>query len=94
MHRYVIERDLPGAGSLTPRQLQQLGRTSNAAFRELAPAIQWEHSYVTADRIYCVYLARDEQIIREHARRGGFPCTKISAVASVIDSLTEFDNVA
>jgi hypothetical protein len=93
MRRYVIERDLPGAGSLTPGQLQQLGQTSNAAFRELAPSIQWEQSYVTADRIYCVYLAQDEQIIREHARRGGFPCTKISAVSSVIDSLTEFPRV-
>ena len=90
MRRYVIERDLLGAGNLTASQLQQIGQTSNAALRDVGPGVQWEQSYVTADRIYCVYLSDNEQLVREHAKLGGFPCTKVSEVANVIDSLTEF----
>ncbi len=89
MQRYVIERDLPGAGDLSAAQLQAIAKTSNAVLREMGAGIQWEHSYVTANRIYCVYLAKDEQMIREHAKRGGFPCTKVSGVAEVIGPLTE-----
>jgi hypothetical protein len=90
VRRYVIERDLPGAGDLTASQLQQIGQISNAAIRDVGPGIHWERSYVTADRIYCVYLADNETVLREHGKRGGFPCTRISAVVNVIDPLTEF----
>jgi hypothetical protein len=89
MQRFVIERDFPGAGALTPTELQQIARTSNAVIRDLGPGIQWEHSYVTGDKIYCVYLAESEAMIREHARRGGFPCNRVNAVATIIDPLTE-----
>ena len=88
MRRYVIERDLPGAGDLSESQLQDIAKTSNAALREMGPGIQWEHSYVTGDRIYCVYLAENEEMLREHARRGGFPCTEVNAVGEVIGPLT------
>ena len=88
MRRYVIERDLPGAGNLSAEQLQEIARTSNSALDDMGSGIQWEQSYVTADRIYCVYRAEDEQKVREHAKRGGFPCTKVSDVAPVIDPLT------
>ena len=88
MRRYVIERDLPGAGKLSAAQLQQIAKTSNAVLRDMGPGIQWEHSYVTGDRIYCVYLAENEELIREHAARGGFPCTTVNAVAQVIGPLT------
>ena len=88
MHRYVIERDLPGAGSLSGEQLQDVARTSNAVVRDMGTGIQWERSYVTADRIYCIYLAENEQMMREHAKRGGFPCTRVSEVLTLIDPLT------
>jgi hypothetical protein len=93
MNRYVIERDLPGAGTLSAEQLQHIGQTSNAALRATPPDIQWEHSYVTGDRIYCVYLSDSEDKIRDHAKRGGFPCTKTSKVANVIGPLTEFGRI-
>lgn len=88
MHRYVIERDLPGAGDLSQAQLKNVATTSNAVLAELGSGIQWEQSYVTGDRIYCVYLAENEQILREHAKRGGFPATRISEVTNVLDALT------
>jgi hypothetical protein len=88
MRRYVIERDLPGAGNLTSGQLQHIAQTSNAVLREMGPAIQWEQSYVTGNRIYCVYRAESDELIREHAKRGGFPCTNVSEVEAVIDPLT------
>ncbi len=89
MQRYVIERDLTGAGKLSAAELQEIARTSNAVLRDM-PGVQWEHSYVTDRRIYCVYLADDEQLIREHAKRGGFPCNIVTPVASVVSPLTEF----
>lgn len=89
MQRFVIEREFPGAGKLSAAELQNIAKTSNAVIRDLGPGIQWEQSYVTGDKIYCVYLARDEQMIREHAKRGGFPCNKVNAVVTVIDPLTE-----
>ncbi|MEP6618157.1 MAG: DUF4242 domain-containing protein [bacterium] len=94
MQRYVIERDLPGAGSLSAAQLKDIGKISNAALRDVGQGIQWEQSYVTSDRIYCVYLAETEEMIRDHARRGGFPCTKVSQVGEVLGPLTEHMQVA
>ena len=88
MNRYVIERDLPGVGTLTANQLNQTRETSNAAFRATGPGIQWDQSYVTGDRIYCVYLAENEDLVREHAKRAGLPCTKISEVHAVVDTMT------
>jgi hypothetical protein len=88
MPRYVIERDLPGAGRLTPQELQAVAQKSNGVLRDLGPQIQWVQSYVTADKIYCVYVSPSEELIREHARKGGFPANKISEVAEVIDPTT------
>jgi uncharacterized protein DUF4242 len=88
MPRYVIERDLPGAGSLTPEQLQAVSQKSCGVLRDLGPQIQWEHSYVTADKIYCVYRSENEELIREHAAQGGFPVNRISEVKSIIDPTT------
>ena len=88
MNRYVIERDLPGAGSLTPDQLRGISETSCGVLNEMGTGIQWLQSYVTDDRIYCVYLAENEAAVREHAKRGGFPCNKVSAVRQVIDPMT------
>ena len=85
MPKYVIERNLPGAGRLSPAELQQIAAKSNGVLRELGPDIQWVHSYVTADTIYCVYRAASAELVREHARRGGFPADRVSEVARVID---------
>ncbi len=88
MPRYVIERDVQGAGLMTPAELKAVSRTSCRVLDELGPQLQWEHSYVTDDRIYCVYRAPSEDLVLEHARRGGFPVDRISRVADVIDPLT------
>lgn len=88
MPQYVIERDIPGAGELSPVQLQGISQTSCAVLDLLGPQIQWHHSYVTADTIYCVYTAPDEAMIREHARQGGFPANRVSEVATVISPAT------
>ncbi|QNN76316.1 DUF4242 domain-containing protein [Pseudoxanthomonas mexicana] len=88
MPRYLIERDIQGAGLMTPAELRSVSRTSCRVLDDLGPQIQWEHSYVTDDRIYCVYRAPNEDIVLEHARRGGFPVDRISVVAQVIDPLT------
>jgi hypothetical protein len=92
MPRYVIERNLPGAGRLTPEEVQGVAQKSCAVLRELGPGIQWVESYVTDDKIYCVYLAPDENLIREHARRGGFPADRISRVKGKISPLTAEDS--
>ena len=89
MQRYVIERDLPGAGDLSSQQLKEIAQTSNEVLRGMKD-IQWEQSFVTGDRIYCVYLAANEQLVRDHADRGGFPCNTVTRVTSVIDPLTGF----
>ena len=86
--RFVIERDLPGAGTLTQEQLGEVARKSCAVLDELGPAIQWIHSYVTQDKIYCIYSAPDEGLIRRHAELGGFPANRISRVTSIIDPST------
>jgi Nickel responsive protein SCO4226-like len=88
MPLYVIERNLPGAGRLSPEELQAVSQRSCAVLRELGPSIQWVESYVTDDTIYCVYLAPSEEIIREHARRGPFPVNRISPVRRKISPLT------
>lgn len=88
MPQFVIERTMPGAGKLGPEQLQGASRTSCAVLRELGPEIQWVHSYVTDDKIYCIYRAPNAEIIREHARKGGLPADSISEVRTVIDPTT------
>ncbi|GAB6197409.1 DUF4242 domain-containing protein [Lysobacter xanthus] len=88
MPQYVIERDIPGAGALTPEQLREISGASCAVLREMGPDIQWRQSYVTGDRIYCVYDAPDEAAVREHARRGGFPANRVSQVSAVIHPAT------
>jgi hypothetical protein len=88
LKRYVIERSIPGVGNFTPPQLKDAGNTSNVALARLAPKVQWEHSYVTGDKTFCIYLAEDEAAILEHARLSGFPATKITLVATIIDPTT------
>jgi hypothetical protein len=88
MPKYVIERDLPGAGKLTPDQLRGVSQKSCNVLSKLGPEIQWIHSYVTADKIYCIYRAPNEAIVREHAKQGGFPSNKISEVTTVIEPTT------
>jgi hypothetical protein len=88
MPKYVIERELPGAGKLTPEQLQAISQKSCGVLRNLGPEIQWVHSYVTPDKIYCIYNAPNEKMIREHASQGGFPANRISEVKSIIDPTT------
>ena len=88
MNRYVIEREVAGAGNLSEEQLQSVRKTSNAALSDTGPGIQWVQSFVTADRIYCHYLAESEELVREHARRAGLPATTVSEVRSVDDPLT------
>jgi hypothetical protein len=85
MPQYVIERTVPGAGKLSPEELKALSQKSNGVLNELGPTIKWEHSYVTGDKIYCVYSASDPDIIREHASRGGFPADSISEVKNIIN---------
>jgi hypothetical protein len=88
MPKYVIERDIPGAGDLGPEQLQGISQTSCGVLQEMGPQIQWLHSYVTGDRIYCVYIAPDEETVRQHAQRGGFPANRVSRVGTIIDPTT------
>lgn len=88
MPKYVIERDLPGAGKLSAAELQQISEKSCDVLRKLGPEIQWQESYVTDDKIYCVYIAPSEELIRTHAQQGGFPITGIAPVRRVIDPTT------
>ena len=88
MPKFVIERQIPGAGSLSPQQLQAISQKSCGVLRNLGPQIQWLHSYVTDDKIYCVYIAPDEATVREHARQGGFPANSVAQVRNVIDPTT------
>jgi len=88
MPKYIIERELPNAGKLTPAELQAISQKSCSVLRGLGPQIQWVESYVTDDKIYCVYVAPNEAVIREHAKQGGFPANRISAVRKVIDPTT------
>jgi cell division inhibitor SulA len=88
MPKYVIERDLPGAGKMSREQLQGIAQKSCGVLRNLGPQIQWVTSYVTDDKLYCVYIAPNAEIVREHAQQGGFPANKVSQVRSVIDPTT------
>lgn len=88
MPKYLIERDLPGAGKLSPDQLRAISQKSCGVLNSLGPQIQWIHSYVTGDKIYCVYRAPNEEMVREHARQGGFPANKIAEISSIIDPTT------
>lgn len=85
MPKYVIEREVPGAGNLTDEQLKEISQKSVGVLRDMGPKIQWIHSYVTGDKVYCVYLAPDEATIQEHAKRVGIPANRISAVRRLID---------
>ena len=88
MKRFVIERDIPAVGTFEREQLRDASKTSNAALAQLAPRVQWDHSYVTADKTFCVYLAEDEDDIRKHAELSGFPANVITQVNRVIDPAT------
>lgn len=88
MPRYVIERDIPGAGKLSAADLKSISQKSCAVLNKMGPQIQWQESYVTDDKIYCVYIAPDEEAVREHARQGGFPADRVARVRSVIDPTT------
>ncbi|HUI52632.1 MAG TPA: DUF4242 domain-containing protein [Terriglobales bacterium] len=88
MPKFLIEREIPGAGKLSPGDLQAISQKSCSVIRNIGPQIQWIESYVTDDKIYCVYIAPDEATIREHAKQGGFPANKISVVRRMIDPTT------
>jgi hypothetical protein len=88
MPKFVIEREIPGAGDLTPEQLKAISQTSCGVLRHLGPEIQWVHSYVTDNKIYCVYNAANEELIRRHAQEGGFPANVVARVRTVIDPTT------
>ncbi|MCF6407815.1 DUF4242 domain-containing protein [Chitinophaga filiformis] len=88
MPKYVIEREIPGAGQLNAGQLKEVAQSSCDVLRDMGPEIQWVHSYVTGDKIYCVYIAPNEDLIREHAKKGGFPANSVNPVSAVIDPTT------
>ena len=88
MPKFVIEREIPGLGKMSDAELREISKKSRTVLEELGPAIQWLHSYVTGDKLYCVYLAPDENLIKEHAKRGEFPANRISAVRRLIDPST------
>jgi hypothetical protein len=89
LRKFIIERDIPAVGSLEREQLRGAAAQSNGVLRQLGPDIQWVESYVAADKTFCVYLARDEEIVKEHAKLSGFPATKITEVRKMIDPTTE-----
>jgi hypothetical protein len=88
MPKFVIERAIPGIGASKAAELQAISQKSCSVLHELGPDVQWLHSYVTGDKIYCVYIAPSEELVREHARRGGFPATSVSQVVTIIDPTT------
>jgi len=88
MPKFLIEREIPGAGNLSPQELQSISQTSCGVLQKMGPQIQWLQSYVTGDKIYCVYIAPNEEMIREHASLGGFPANRVSEIKSVIDPTT------
>ena len=88
MPKYVIEREIPGAGKMSAADLKAISQKSCGVLRDLGSRIQWQHSYVTDDKIYCVYIADNADLVRRHAEQGGFPANRISAVQSVIDPTT------
>ncbi len=88
MPKYVIERDIPGVEKLSSQELKAISQTSCGVLSKMGPQIQWLQSYVTGDKIYCVYIAPNEEMVREHAQQGGFPANRVSEVASIIDPTT------
>lgn len=88
MPKFVIEREIPGAGNLTAEQLKGISQTSCGVLTSMGPQIQWVQSYVTTDKIYCVYNAPNEEMVREHAKQGGFPANSVSKVSTIIDPVT------
>ena len=88
MPKFVIEREVAGAGRLSPHELRAISQKSCAVLNQMGPEIQWVHSYVTDDKIYCLYVAPSEAMVREHAQKGGFPANRVSAVRAVIDPTT------
>ena len=88
MPRYVIEREIPGVGGFSAEELQAIAQRSRGVLARMGPRIQWVHSYVTGDKIYCVYIAPNEEMVREHARQGGFPANQVCEVATIIDPTT------
>ncbi|HEY1159661.1 MAG TPA: DUF4242 domain-containing protein [Terracidiphilus sp.] len=88
MPKFVIEREIPGAGSMSAQQLQAVSEKSCSVLRNLGPQIQWLHSYVTDDKIFCVYIAPNAEVVREHARQGGFPANRVLQVRNIIDPTT------
>lgn len=88
MPKYVIEREIPGASQLSPEQLKAISQTSCGVLSKMGSEIQWVHSYVTNDKIYCIYNAANEEMVREHAKQGGFPANSVSQVFSIIDPVT------
>lgn len=88
MPKFLIEREIPDAGKLTERDLKAISQKSCRVLREVGPEVQWVQSYVTDDKLYCVYIAASEELVREHAERGGFPANRISRISSIIDPTT------
>ncbi|MHC8306165.1 DUF4242 domain-containing protein [Pseudomonas sp. PB3P13] len=88
MPRFIIERELPGAGTLSEQELKGISQKSCDVLRQMGPEVQWLQSYVTGDKVYCVYIAPNEELVREHARQGGFPANSVSRVTSIIDPTT------
>jgi hypothetical protein len=88
MNKYVIEREIPGAGKLTPQQLKEISQASCSVLSKMGTGIQWVHSYVTDDKIYCIYNALNEDMVREHAAKGHFPANSVSMVSAIIDPVT------
>jgi hypothetical protein len=88
MPKYVIEREIPGAGNLSPQDLHGISQKSCGILSEMGPQIQWVESFVTADKVYCIYIAPNEEAVREHAQKGGFPANRISEVKTMIDPTT------
>jgi hypothetical protein len=88
MPKYVIERKVPGAGKLSAQELKGIAQKSNAVLKDMGPQIQWLESYVADDKFYCVYIAPNKEMVREHAKRGGFPADRISEVKNIIDPAT------
>ena len=88
MPKYIIEREIPGAGNLSKEQLRAISQKSCSVLSRMGPQIQWIQSYVTGDKVYCVYIAPDEKAVREHAKQGGFPANRVSQVVDVIDPTT------
>jgi len=88
MPKYLIEREIPGAGNLSQEELKAISQKSCSVLNKLGPAIQWQQSYVTGDKVYCVYVAPNEAMVREHAAQGGFPANRISQITQIIDPTT------